>query len=73
MSNTQVLQPGSASVVHTALESIAVALRRSGHAVWDALEAHGQARAQRELKALAQRLEYSSPELAAHIRSSLRA
>ena len=43
---------------------------RAGRAVWQALEAMGQARARRELLILADRWETTQPELAAQLRAT---
>lgn len=44
--------------------------RRAGRRVWDALEAAGRARAERDLLELARRWESTQPELAKELRSA---
>ena len=44
--------------------------RRAGRAVWHALEAHGTARARREILAYADRLECVRPDIARQLRST---
>jgi hypothetical protein len=46
-------------------------LRRVGLAVWDAMQARGEARAARELRRLAELHETSSPDLARDLRAAL--
>ena len=46
-------------------------LVRAGHSIWRALEAHGRARAQRELRALADRYASTRPDLAKTLRAAI--
>lgn len=57
--------PPQRSVLHAALA-------RTGQWVWRAMEAHGQARARRELLQLADRCEKYQPDLARELRAASR-
>jgi len=45
---------------------------RAGSSIWRALEAHGRARAGREMRELADRCEATQPELAKQLRAASR-
>jgi predicted kinase len=46
-------------------------LARFGQAIWQALEAHGRRRSDRELRALAERWRVTNPKLARELKSYL--
>lgn len=77
-SHSATFQAPSVSPGHTALQASASPaagqqqslLRRAGLAFWHAMEDFGQARANRQLRLMADRWELSDPELAAELRKA---
>jgi hypothetical protein len=65
-----ILVPPLVQTVQTASAVLRARLARSGRCVWRALEAHGQARARRVILDLADKWEFSQPELARQLRES---